>query len=129
MSSTTIQRQSRVTWFEIPVADFERAAAFYERILALTLKRGDFGPDRLGVFPYAEPAISGCIIKGDRYMPGRDGVAIYLNADPLLDEVLARVEPAGGKISLPRTALPEGMGFYAHILDTEGNRVGLHAMG
>jgi predicted enzyme related to lactoylglutathione lyase len=39
------------------------------------------------------------------------------------------VEPAGGKISLPRTALPEGMGFYAHILDTEGNRVGLHAIG
>lgn len=128
MSSNTVQRPSRVTWFEIPVTDFERAVAFYEQSLAVTLKQGDFGPDRLGVFPYDPPAISGCIIKGDRYRSGPDGVAIYLNADPVLADVLARVEQAGGKVVLPRTALPEGMGYYAHILDTEGNRVGLHAM-
>jgi predicted enzyme related to lactoylglutathione lyase len=128
MSSNTLQRQSRVTWFEIPVTDFERAVAFYEKIFAVTLKQGDFGPDRLGMFPYDPPAIGGCIIKGDRYRPGPDGVAIYLNADPVLAEVLARVEQAGGKVVLPRTALPEGMGYYAHIIDSEGNRVGLHAV-
>jgi predicted enzyme related to lactoylglutathione lyase len=53
---------------------------------------------------------------------------VYLNADPALDEVLARVERAGGRICHPRTALPDGMGFFANIVDTEGNRVGLHAM-
>ena len=28
---------------------------------------------------------------------------------------------------VPRVELPEGMGVFAHILDTEGNRIGLHA--
>jgi uncharacterized protein len=50
-----------------------------------------------------------------------------LNADPTMSLVLDRVVAAGGQILTPRVALPEGMGFFAHILDTEGNRVGLHA--
>jgi predicted enzyme related to lactoylglutathione lyase len=42
--------------------------------------------------------------------------------------VLERVSAAGGKALIPRTALPPGMGYFARILDTEGNQVGLHAI-
>lgn len=28
---------------------------------------------------------------------------------------------------IPCTELPDGLGCFAHIIDTEGNRVGLHA--
>jgi predicted enzyme related to lactoylglutathione lyase len=28
---------------------------------------------------------------------------------------------------VPKTALPDGMGFYAQIRDSEGNRVGLYS--
>jgi predicted enzyme related to lactoylglutathione lyase len=38
------------------------------------------------------------------------------------------VQGAGGEIALPKTALPPGLGFFAHIIDSEGNRVGLHAL-
>ena len=55
-------------------------------------------------------------------------MVVYLNADPQLAQVLARVPKAGGEVLLPRTALPDGMGYFAQIRDTEGNRVGLHAM-
>ena len=48
-------------------------------------------------------------------------------ADKRIDDWLARVEPAGGRVITPKTALPPGMGLLAHILDSEGNRVGLHA--
>ena len=41
---------------------------------------------------------------------------------------LARVAGAGGRVHTPKTALPPGMGFFAHVEDTEGNIVGLHAM-
>jgi len=34
----------------------------------------------------------------------------------------------GGQVALPRQALPPGMGFFAHVLDLDGNRVGLHAL-
>ena len=39
-----------------------------------------------------------------------------------------RVTRAGGRVVLDETALPDGLGVFAHILDCEGNRVGLHAL-
>ena len=59
--------------------------------------------------------------------PSAEGVRIYLDVGDALDPVLNRVPAAGGSISKPRTALPPGMGSYAHIIDSEGNCVGLHA--
>ena len=47
---------------------------------------------------------------------------------PSLDAALQRAVAAGGAVALPRQALPEGMGFFAHITDLDGNRVGLHAL-
>ena len=60
--------------------------------------------------------------------PGALGTLIYLDATPLLDAALARALAAGGQIAVPRQALPPGMGFFAHITDLDGNRVGLHAL-
>jgi uncharacterized protein len=31
-------------------------------------------------------------------------------------------------VHTPKTALPPGMGFFAHIEDCEGNIVGLHGL-
>ena len=58
----------------------------------------------------------------------RDATLVYLDASPSLDAALARVTQAGGRIALERQALPPGMGFFAHITDLDGNRVGLHAL-
>jgi len=56
------------------------------------------------------------------------GIRIYLDCMPSIDAVLARIEKAGGQIVAPKSALPPGMGFIAHLRDTEGNEVGLHAL-
>jgi len=122
------QRESRVVWFEIPAADMDRACRFYETVLATGLNRGQFGPETLAVFPYEKPAVSGCLCEMQGHQPSASGTVVYLNADPDLDAALARVEPAGGKVVVPKTALPPGMGHYARIQDTEGNLVGLHAI-
>jgi predicted enzyme related to lactoylglutathione lyase len=92
------------------------------------LTKQQMGPQMLGVFPYDAPAISGCVIAGAGFAAGGAGAVIYLNADPTLAAVVNRVAAAGGQVLVPHFALPEGMGFWAHIIDTEGNRVGLHAM-
>jgi uncharacterized protein len=60
--------------------------------------------------------------------PSAGGTLVYLDASPSLDAALARVTQAGGKIAMPRQALPPGLGFIAHITDLDGNRVGLHAL-
>ncbi len=118
-----------ISWFEIPATDLDRARTFYQTIFDVTLTPHDMGPNRLAAFPYdRERHTGGCVMSGPGMEPSGLGTIIYLNASPSLDAVLDRVVPAGGGIALPRTALPPGMGFFAQIVDTEGNRVGVHAL-
>jgi len=120
--------RSALNWFEIPVRDLDRAQAFYETLLATTIRRETIAPSELGVFAYDEPGTRGCLIAGaDAPAPSQSGTLVYLDAGASLDAVLARVEPAGGRIATPKVQLPGEMGCFAHITDTEGNRVGLHA--
>jgi predicted enzyme related to lactoylglutathione lyase len=121
------QSKDALTWFEIPAADLPRATRFYEAVLGSKLKSEAMGPKQLSVFPYDEPGVGGCLIAGDCHTPAATGTVVYLAVRPALEEVLDRVKRAGGKIALPKTALPEGMGVFAHVIDSEGNRVGLHA--
>jgi hypothetical protein len=116
-----------LSWFEIPAADLPRATRFYETVLARKLKPETMGPQQLSVFAYEQPGVGGCLISGDGHQPAAGGTLVYLCVDSL-DDALARTGRAGGKIALPKTALPEAMGFFAHIIDSEGNRVGLHAL-
>jgi uncharacterized protein len=129
-NATSISKRINVAvWFEIPAAQLARATKFYEALFATKLKHEKMGPTEMAVFPYdQEDAASGCIMQASGLKPSSDGAVVYLNADPSLDAALARVTAAGGKVLLGKTALPPGMGYFAHIADTEGNRVGLHAV-
>ena len=101
----------------------------YETVLATSLKAETFGAHELRVFAHDDDAASGCLMKGPGLEPSKSGAVVFLNADPSLDAVLGRIERAGGRIAVPRTDLPGDMGSFAHIIDSEGNRVGLHALG
>lgn len=126
--TTTAIRPSAITWFEIPTTDFDRARRFYETILDLPLRVEPFGPARIAMFPYAEPGVTGCLDEASPSRPSTGGTVVYLKvADGALDGVLGRVEAAGGSIAAPKTELP-GIGWVARIDDSEGNRVGLHAI-
>jgi predicted enzyme related to lactoylglutathione lyase len=114
-----------INWFEIPVADLDRAVRFYETLFGIGMQRGDFGPSSLAVFPYdEEKATGGCLIAGEGMNPSADGAVVYLNAGADFDAVLARVATLGGKVVVPRTDMA-GIPPFAHFLDSEGNRVGL----
>jgi predicted enzyme related to lactoylglutathione lyase len=116
-----------INWFEIPALDLSRARAFYETLFGVTMRDHIDGPVAMAVFPYnRETSTGGCVLAGPGYNPTSDGTVVYLNTDNNLDAVVSRVAAAGGSIVKPRTELPPGMGAYAHIVDTEGNRVGLH---
>ncbi|MFN7351823.1 MAG: VOC family protein [Burkholderiales bacterium] len=119
--------QHMIHWFEIPTSNYQRAISFYEQLLSVALKPETMQGVEMAVFPYAEQGVSGALVHSQQYQPSAQGTVAYLNANPSLDAVLAKVESLGGKVTWPKTALPEGMGFFAHILDPEGNRIGLHA--
>ncbi|MBL8803933.1 MAG: VOC family protein [Planctomycetes bacterium] len=135
MTSTTSKPQTTSAlspseasaWFEIPVRDFARARRFYEAMLGVTLREERMGPSHMGIFPCQTPVAGGCICAMDGYAPSQTGTVVYLTTLGDLQQQLDRVSGLGGGVLLPKTALPEGMGFYAQIRDSEGNRVGLYS--
>ena len=122
--------KNAISWFEIPSIQLDKAQAFYEAVLECKLRREAMGPSEGAVFPYeAETGVGGAILAGPTApAPASGGTLIYLDASPSLDAALVRTVKAGGKVALPRQALPPGLGFFAHITDLDGNRVGLHAL-
>jgi uncharacterized protein len=123
-----------VTWFEIPVKNMNRAKEFYETILDINLV--DTGGEKKGeemvLFPRLPDVsmgrtdmVSGSLIKADRLHPSGDGILIYLNANPSIGKVIARIEKAGGKIIQPKTKNPAG--WICIFTDTENNKMGLFA--
>ncbi len=123
--------QHAVNWFDIPVADMSRAMKFYEAMSGKKLRRETMGGpgEEMAFFELeSQEAVGGSLVSGSHAKPSPLGTTVYLNAAPSIDAWIKRAETAGAKVLTPKTALPPGMGYMAHILDTEGNRVGLHAM-
>ena len=123
--------KSAISWFEIPTTQIDKAQAFYESVMGRAMRRETMGPSQGAVFDYDKSGdgVGGALMMGPT-APAKSGgdTLVYLDASPSLDDALARVVKAGGHIALPRQALPPGMGFFAHITDLDGNRVGLHAL-
>ena len=118
-----------INWFEIPTTDITRAQRFYEAVLACAMHRETMGPSPMAVFPYVRgEGVGGALMQVEGAVGTGHAPLVYLNAGDSLDAALARVPSAGGTVALPRQALPPGMGFFAHIIDLDGNRVGLHAL-
>lgn len=117
-----------IVWFEIPVDDFKRAQKFYATLLDGEVSEVEMGEDRMGFLPRGENGVSGAIILASGMRPGKDGTLVYLNGGEDLQQVLDRVEPAGGKIVRSKSPISPEHGFFALIEDTEGNVVGLHSM-
>jgi uncharacterized protein len=117
-----------ISWFEIPVSNFARAKAFYETVLGMTIEPMVMGSTTMGFLSSSPDAVGGAIVHGEDVAPSKQGTTVYLNGGDNLAPMLARVERAGGSIAVPKTEIGNDFGFFAHFIDTEGNKVGLHSM-
>ena len=123
--------KNTISWFEIPTTQLDQAQAFYEAVLGSPMRREDMGPSQGAVFAFdkEDGGVGGALMMGPTApVQSKGGTMIFLNASPSLNAALERVVAAGGHVALPPQALPPGMGFFAHITDLDGNRVGLHAL-
>ena len=121
-----------ISWFEIPSTNLERATKFYETIFGISLIPMDLPNIKMRMFPIDDPmtGIGGAVVdSGGFHKPSAsDGPLIYLNGNPDVQKVLDKVEAAGGSITVPKTEISPEYGFMAVIIDTEGNRIGLHSI-
>lgn len=121
--------KNAINWFEIPVKNFDKAKKFYDTILGSELQVMEAMGMKSAFFPadLQNGGIGGCIIQGNGYEPSATGSLVYLNGGEDLSVPLSKVEAAGGKILMPKTAIGQN-GFMAHFIDSEGNKVALHSM-
>ena len=123
--------KNAISWFEIPSTDLARAQKFYETVFSVTLIPMDLQAIKMRMFPLEDMmGVGGAIVdSGGFHKPSTtDGPLIYLNGNPDLQNVLDKVEKAGGKIMVPKTEISPEYGFMAVFIDTEGNRIGLHSV-
>jgi hypothetical protein len=115
-----------VQWFEIAATDLERAKSFYSRVFGLEFQFIELPDSKMYMFgnPDAEGS-AGALVQSDTNKPSAEGSLLYFSCEDV-DKSAALVEEAGGEILIPKTDIGE-FGFYAHFLDTEGNRIGLHS--
>jgi predicted enzyme related to lactoylglutathione lyase len=117
-----------VSIVEIPTSDFSRAKTFYEKILDIHIEVVEMDGIKMGLFPNANEGVAVQLVYGDGYKPSADGAVVYFNGNDDLQKVADKIKAHGGKIVIPRTEIAPDMGFYATFIDTEGNKLGLHAM-
>jgi len=121
--------KNAINWFEIPVKNFERAKKFYSALFNAEIMVMPHPTYKYGMLPadMQNGGVGGGIVEGEGFEPSMKGPLIYLNGGDDLSVPLSKVEAAGGKILLPKTAIGPN-GFMAHFTDTEGNKVALHSM-
>ena len=121
-----------ISWFEIPATDLDRAQYFYEAVFGITMIPMDLQEIKMRMFPIDDPmtGVGGAVVdSGGFHKPSAtDGPLIYLNGNPDVQLLLDRVPSAGGSVALPKTEITPEYGFMAVIIDTEGNRIGLHSI-
>lgn len=124
-------KRNMITWFEIPVENLERAVSFYESVFDVKLTRYTRGPAKIAAFPLYEnvPGSPGALVQSPNFgSPSANSTLLYFNAQSGdLQNELSKVVSAGGKILQGKTLVTKENGYLAVILDTEGNRVGMHS--
>lgn len=123
--------KNAISWFEIPATDLSRAQKFYETIFGITMIAMDFPNLKMRMFPLEDPMGVGgalCDSGGFHKPSATEGPLIYLNANPDVQQVLDKVEGAGGSILVHKTQISPEYGYMAVITDTEGNRIALHSI-
>jgi uncharacterized protein len=116
-----------VAWFDIHVANLDRAKKFYETVfnVKLTDLPMEWGKQSLFPFDHESPNISGALVERSDMIPNGNNTVVYFETEDCTTEE-KRIEAAGGKIIRPKMSIGD-FGFVSIFLDSEGNTIGLHS--
>jgi uncharacterized protein len=109
---------SKVVHFEIPADDTSRAREFWGSMFGVEFRSYE-GPVEYHMFSNDDQSGGGLMPRQE----GQDGLVVYFGTDDM-DSALDRVRQLGGSVEAEKSPVP-GMGWFAHVRDTEGNRFSL----
>lgn len=125
-----MSKMNAIGWFDIFVADMERATGFYQSVFDCTLEPiGDpTGEAQMMSFPadMSSYGAGGALSKTPHAGPGVGGTVVYFQSNDCAVEE-ARVADAGGQVVRPKFSIGE-FGFVTLCMDSEGNMFGIVSM-
>ncbi|KAM5376845.1 hypothetical protein ACJZ2D_005332 [Fusarium nematophilum] len=135
--SLTKEALGQICWLEVPARDVPRAKKFYTQLFGW-----EYG---------AEPAkpVGDCVKSMHFFNKGKSLHGAFLEVDeqyhvvnnisdrpaalPVMptfcvedcEKTLEKAGSEGGKTAIPKTAIGGEMGYFARLIDTEGNMIGI----
>lgn len=118
-------QHNRAVWFDIPVADLDRAAVFYAAVLNIKVEKVEFEDSPFCVLEH-EDGNGGCLVQNEAQITSDSGILVYMNVDKRIRDSVDQATRHGGKVL--QDIHPIGQhGFRAIVQDSEGNRIALHS--
>jgi predicted enzyme related to lactoylglutathione lyase len=113
---------ANIVWFEIPADDVGRAKTFYGKLFGWKINKFPMPMEYYHLDTGgADASPDGGLMK--RQGPQQQGITNYIGVASV-DKSAAKVQKLGGKICMPKTAVPE-MGYFVVCQDPEGNTFAL----
>ena len=134
-----------ILWIQIPCENLERAAAFYQNTFGV-----EFFFETLNGIPHAvfkenqrgEKPLNGALIQSELKPEAGRGPILFFDATGKFDFILSQIVAHGGQVlkgktlisksidshtqAIPRTYIDNREGYFAHVIDSEGNKLGLY---
>ena len=118
------EENNRLVWFDIPVANLDRASAFYSAVLGIGVTKQQFDNFTFCVFEHGD-GNGGCLIEKAADVTEK-GILCYFNVNKRIKAAVVAAEKNGGRVVEGVHSLgPHG--FRAVVIDSEGNRIALHS--
>lgn len=124
MSKPRKKPAANIVWFEIPADDLKRARSFYSKLFGWKLTKFPMPMEYWHIDtggPDASPD-GGLMARQDPRQP----ITNYIMVESV-DKSAAKVTKLGGKICVPKRAVPQ-MGWFVVCQDTENNTFALWEM-
>ena len=108
---------------ELSTTDLKMSREFYETLFGWTFQTFP-GMGTYAMFATPE-GLGGGFDAGPNADPPTDkGPVLHIEVDDI-DEILKRIEKAGGRIVVPKTKISDEFGFFGIFIDNVGNRLGV----
>ena len=123
------------SWIELPVADLDRALAFYRAVFGLTdipLYQQEPSTRIAVLLPYDKsvraPGVS--LVQSPLHVPGNGGVQVnfHMGDHATLDRAQEMALARGGAIIHPLIDMGDGV-RYVTLRDSEGNHIAISSYG
>lgn len=109
-----MHNHEKINYVEFPAKDLAATKAFFQSVFGWSFV--DYGPDYAA---FADQGLDGGFYKSDLAAKAESGSALIVFYSAALEDTLAKIAPAGGKILKEIFSFPGGRRF--HFSEPSGN--------